>query len=62
MAALGGVTEDSFTYTVSNGLGGTATAELNVLITSAHETYLTGSSGSSIKAGNGSVVLDGPGT
>jgi Ca2+-binding RTX toxin-like protein len=30
-----------------------------VLITSPNETYLTGTSGSSIKAGNGSVVLDG---
>jgi VCBS repeat-containing protein len=59
VAALGGVTEDSFTYAVSNGHDGTATSELNVLITSPNETYLTGASGSSIKAGNGSVVLDG---
>jgi VCBS repeat-containing protein len=59
VAALGGVTEDSFSFTVSNGNGGTATSELNVLVTSSNDIYLTGASGSTIKAGNGSVVLDG---
>ena len=59
VAALGGVTEDSFTYTVSDGKGGSADSVLNVLITSPMQTYLAGTSGSAITAGKGSYVLDG---
>ena len=59
VTALGGVTEDTFTYTASNGDSGTANSVLNVLITSPTETYLTGASGGSIRGGSGSDVLDG---
>jgi len=60
VTALGGVTDDTFNYTVSNGHGGTASSVLNILITSPGETYVTGSSGSSISGGfGGSYVLDG---
>jgi VCBS repeat-containing protein len=59
VTAAGGVTEDTFNYTVSNGHGGTANSTLTVLITSPGETYLSGASGSTIKGGTGSYVLDG---
>ena len=59
VTALGGVTEDTFTYAMSNGHSGIANSVLNVLITSPTETYLTGASGGSIRAGSGSDVLDG---
>jgi len=59
VTALGGVTDDTFSYTVSNGHGGTASSVLNVLITSPGQTYLTGASGGSITAGFGNYVLDG---
>ena len=59
VAAAGGVAEDTFNYTVSNGHGGTANSTLTVLITSPSETYVSGASGSTIKGGNGSYVLDG---
>ena len=58
-AALGGVSEDSFTYTVSDGNGGSADSVLTVLITSPTQTYVTGASGSTITAGKGNYVLDG---
>jgi VCBS repeat-containing protein len=59
VTAAGGVTEDLFNYTVSNGHGGTANATLAVLITSPNDIYLTGSTGSTLKGGSGNYVLDG---
>ena len=59
VTAAGGVVEDTFNYTVSNGHGGTANSTLTVLVTSPGETYVGGASGSTIKGGTGSYVLDG---
>jgi VCBS repeat-containing protein len=59
VTAAGGVTEDLFNYTVSNGHGGTANATLAVLITSPKDIYLTGSAGTALKGGSGNYVLDG---
>jgi VCBS repeat-containing protein len=59
VAAAGGVTEDLFNFTVSNGHGGTASATLAVLITSPNDIYLTGSAGSTLRGGSGNYVLDG---
>jgi VCBS repeat-containing protein len=59
VAAVGGVTEDLFNYTVSNGHGGTTDATLAVLITSPNDIYKTGVSGTTLKGGSGNYVLDG---
>jgi VCBS repeat-containing protein len=59
VTAAGGVTEDQFNYTVSNGHGGTADATLSVLITNPNDTYLTGSAGGTLQGGAGNYVLDG---
>jgi len=59
VTAAGGVAEDTFSYTASNGHGGTASAMLTVVITSPGETYVGGASGGTIKGGSGSYVLDG---
>src|SRR6185437_10843868 len=59
VAAAGGVTEDLFNYTVSNGHGGTADATLAVLITSPNDIYRTGVSGTTLRGGSGNYVLDG---
>jgi VCBS repeat-containing protein len=59
VTAAGGVTEDLFNYTVSNGHGGTADATLAVLITSPNDIYKTGTSGMTLKGGSGNYVLDG---
>ena len=59
VTAVGGVTEDLFNYTVSNGHGGTTDATLSVLITSPSDIYRTGSAGSTLKGGSGNYVLDG---
>jgi VCBS repeat-containing protein len=59
VTALGGVSEDSFTYTVNDGNGGTAVSTLNVLITSSSLNYLSGESGSAVKGVNGNYVIDG---
>ncbi len=59
VTAAGGVVEDIFNYTVSNGHGGTANSTLTVLITSPSDTYVTGAHGSTIKGGTGTYVLDG---
>jgi VCBS repeat-containing protein len=59
VTAAGGVTEDLFNYTVSNGHGGTTNATLAVLITSPNDVYLTGSAGSTLRGGSGNYVLDG---
>jgi VCBS repeat-containing protein len=59
VAAAGGVTEDLFNYTVSNGQGGTANATLAVLITSPNDNYETGAAGATLRGGPGNYVLDG---
>lgn len=59
VTAAGGVAEDIFNYTVSNGHGGTANSTLTVLITSPSDIYVTGAHGSTITGGSGSYVLDG---
>ncbi len=59
LASAGGVAEDIFNYTVSNGHGGTANSTLSVLITSPSDTYVAGVSGSTIQGGSGAYVLDG---
>jgi VCBS repeat-containing protein len=59
VTAAGGVTEDLFNYTVSNGHGGTADATLAVLITSPNDIYKTGVAGTTLKGGSGNYVLDG---
>ena len=57
--AAGGVGEDFFNYTVSNGHGGTVNETMTVLVTGTSEIYLNASSGSTITAGSGNYVLDG---
>jgi VCBS repeat-containing protein len=59
VTAAGGVTEDLFNYTVSNGHGGTADATLAILITSSNDIYKTGAAGTTLKGGSGNYVLDG---
>lgn len=59
VTAAGGVTEDLFNYTVSNGHGGTADATLAILITSPNDIYKTGTAGTTLKGGSGNYVLDG---
>jgi len=59
VTAAGGVAEDEFNYTVSNGHGGTVNSTLTVVITSPGETYIGGAEGSTINAGAGTYVLDG---
>jgi len=59
VTAAGSVTEDLFSYTVSNGNGGTTDATLAVLITSPNDIYKTGASGTTLKGGSGNYVLDG---
>ncbi|MGN6750650.1 MAG: NF038122 family metalloprotease, partial [Xanthobacteraceae bacterium] len=59
VTAAGGVTEDLFNFTVSNGHGGTADATLAVLITSPNDMYKTGAAGTTLKGGSGNYVLDG---
>ena len=59
VALMGGVAEDTFNYTVSNGEGGTANSTLTVLITAPRDTYITGLEGSAIQGGTGLTVLDG---
>jgi VCBS repeat-containing protein len=54
------VAQDSFTYTASDGHGGTSTAQLTITITNPGAAYLAGSDGNdTITAGNGPTVLDG---
>ncbi len=59
VALVGGVIEDTFNYTVSDGHGGTANSTLTVLITSPWDTYVTGAHGSAIQGGTAITVLDG---
>jgi VCBS repeat-containing protein len=55
----GGAAEDSFNFTVSDGEGDTADSTLTILITSPHEDYVGGASGSTIHGPAGRTVLDG---
>jgi VCBS repeat-containing protein len=55
----GGVAQDIFTYTTSNGHGGTATTTLTLVITAANQAYMGGTAGSTIQGGSGHYVLDG---
>ena len=59
VTTAGGVTEDLFNYTISNGHGGTTDAALSVLITSPNDIYKTGFAGSTLRGGSGNYVLDG---
>jgi VCBS repeat-containing protein len=53
------VAQDSFTYTASDGHGGTSTATLTVTITKPNAVYLPGTHGNDmLTAGNGPMVLD----
>jgi VCBS repeat-containing protein len=56
---LGGAAQDIFTYTASNGHGGTATTTLTLVITGADQAYMGGTTGSTIQGGSGHYVLDG---
>jgi VCBS repeat-containing protein len=53
------IAQDIFTYTASDGDGGTATSSLTITITQAGQTYIAGTPGQALKSGNGSVFLDG---
>lgn len=59
VSAAGGVVEDSFSYTVNNGHGGTATSTLSVLITNPGETYSVAKAGGTLNGGPAGSVLDG---
>ncbi len=59
VTAAGGVAVDIFSYTVSNGDGGTASSTLSVVITNSSETYIGGTSGVKLTGGTGSYVIDG---
>jgi VCBS repeat-containing protein len=59
VTTAGGVTEDLFNYTISNGHGGTTDAALSVLITSPNDICKTGFAGSTLRGGSGNYVLDG---
>jgi VCBS repeat-containing protein len=58
VTALGGVVEDTFQFTVSDGQN-TTNGNLNVLITSPNDTYITGAAGSTIRGNANNAVLDG---
>jgi VCBS repeat-containing protein len=54
------VAQDSFTYTASDGHGGTNTANLTITITKPGAVYLSGTDGNdTLMAGNSPTVLDG---
>ena len=59
VTTLGGVVEDTFQFTVSDGQS-TTNGNLTVLIISPNDTYMTGTTGSTIEgSGWSNVVLDG---
>jgi VCBS repeat-containing protein len=53
------IAQDTFTYTASDGAGGSATSELTITITQAGQTYIAGTPGQALTSGQGSVFLDG---
>jgi uncharacterized repeat protein (TIGR03803 family)/VCBS repeat-containing protein len=54
-----GVGIDTFSYTAAEGVGGTATSTLTVVVTQPWQTYVGGTTGTTIKGGFGFYVLDG---
>ncbi len=52
----GGIAMDTFGYSVSDGLGGTANSDLTILIT--NDKYITGPANSTIQAGAATAVLN----
>jgi VCBS repeat-containing protein len=54
-----GAAQDSFTYTESDGHGGTAQATLNVSIVPNGTTYIAGTPGTPTAEGNGKGLIDG---
>lgn len=52
------VAQDTFTYAVSDGHGGTSTSTLNIVVSNPDVTYLSGSN-ATLTGGNGKNVLDG---
>jgi uncharacterized repeat protein (TIGR03803 family)/VCBS repeat-containing protein len=53
------IAQDIFTYTASDGIGGSATSTLTITITQPGQTYIAGTPGEPLTSGNGSVFLDG---
>src|SRR5262245_31576163 len=58
-ANLPDLAQDIFTYTTSDGHGGTAQAVLTVSIIPKGESYIAGAPGQTLAAGNGKAILDG---
>src|SRR5262245_31751427 len=54
-----GLAQDTFTYTESDGHGGTAQAALTVSIIPNGQSYLAGTPGQTLTGGNGKGILDG---
>ena len=53
------IAQDIFTYTATDGDGGSATSTLTITITQPDQTYVAGTPGQALTAGNSSVLLDG---
>jgi VCBS repeat-containing protein len=53
------IAQDTFTYTASDGVGGSATSTLTITITQPGQSYIAGTPGEPLTSGNGSVLLDG---
>ncbi len=53
------IAQDIFTYTATDGDGGSATTSLTITVTQAGQTYIAGTPGEALTSGNGSVFLDG---
>lgn len=54
-----GVGEDVFTYTASDGHGGTSDSTLTIVVTRPNQEYTLGTRGQTLTNGNGPAVLDG---
>jgi VCBS repeat-containing protein len=54
-----GVGEDVFTYTASDGHGGTSDSTLTIVVTRPNQDYTLGTPGQTLTNGNGPAVLDG---
>jgi VCBS repeat-containing protein len=61
VTAAGGVAQDVFTYTASNGRGGSTTSTLTFVVTSPGDTYVGGATGATSRGGTGSYVDGGAG-
>ena len=53
------IAQDIFSYTATDGDGGSATSSLTIIITQPGQTYIAGTPGQALTSGNGSVLLDG---